>query len=342
MKYNTNAWAIFSALLLLVPTFSCKKGKADLYPLPTLTEVTDLNNRSVSLSAVNYGDWVILKGTNLSTTYKVDFNNVLAADSLFYADDTSVTVKIPPVLPHPSRNPITVTTKYGSATLDFTILQPPPIITSFDPMAGPVGQTVTITGNHFGGVTSVTFGSIPTTILSSTSTQIQVSVPAGVTWSYITVTTLSGSTTSSMAYGFGYVVYEDSPTTGWTNTSFSATTTLNNATPVRRGTASVKTTCTSTFGALRLSKSSPSISLTGMRALRFSVFVPAASVGKKVKVSMNGQSALGLTITFANEGWIDYQIPLSNLGNLTTVSSITFQEFSGLRQEFFVDDIGFF
>jgi hypothetical protein len=342
MKNSIKVWTLFSAFLLLITAVGCKKANPTLYPLPTLTGVTDLNNRSVTLNAVSYGDWIILKGTNLSTTYKVDFNSVLAADSLFYADDTSVTVKIPSVLPDPARNPITVTTKYGSATLNFMILQPPPVINSFDPMAGPTGQTVTITGNYFGGVTAVNFGSIPATILSSTNEQIQVSVPAGVTWSYITVTTLSGSVTSSMAYGFSYVVYDDAAATGWSNTSFSATTLLNNTTPVRRGTASIKTTCTSTFGALRVSKASPAVSLAGMRALKCAIFVPAASVSKKVKISINGQSATGITITFAKEGWNDYQIPLTNLGNPTTLSSITFQEFSGLRQEFFVDDLGFF
>jgi hypothetical protein len=91
-----------------------------------------------------------------------------------------------------------------------------------------------------------------------------------------------------------------------------------------------------------MTKASPSVSIAGYNALKFSIFVPAASVGKKVKVTLNGQSASGYTITFAKEGWIDYQIPLINLGNPTTLSSITFQEFSGLRQEFFVDDIGLF
>jgi hypothetical protein len=163
-----------------------------------------------------------------------------------------------------------------------------------------------------------------------------------VTWGYITVTTASGSVVSSMAYGFRYAVYEDALTSGWSNTSFSATATLNNTSPVRRGTSSIKNTCTATFGALRVSKAAPSVNIVGYNAMKFSIYVPAASVGKRVRVSVNGQSSSGFTITFAKEGWIDYQIPLINLGNPTTLSSITFQEFSGLRQEFFVDDIGLF
>lgn len=338
-KFNKIYQAV-AALLLITIALGCKKETiVDSRP-PTLTGVTDLNNRSIVLSSVNYGDWVMLKGTNLSTTFKVDFNSVAAPDSLFYADDTSVTVKIPSVLPDPAQNPITVTTKYGTATLNFKILQPPPVITSFDPMAGPSGQTVTITGNYFGGVTGVKFGNVTANIISSTKNEIKVSVPAGITWSYISVTTASGSVTSANAYGFGYVVYDDVLTTGWSNTSFSATAVMNNTSPVRRGINSIKNTCTATFGALRVSKSGAAINLAGYRALKFSIFVPTGGVGRKVKVILNGQSALGFTVTFANEGWNDYQLPLSNLGNLTTMTSITMQEFSGLRQEFFVDDLG--
>jgi len=339
---------LFVNLILLLSLFglagitSCKKEKVEDKRPPKLTGVTDLNNRSISLSAVNYGDWIIIKGEHLATTFQVDFNSALAADSLLYADDTSVTVKIPAVLPDPANNPITVTTKYGSATLNFRILQPAPVITSFDPMAGPSGQTITIAGNYFGGVTSVLIGNTAATIISSTKDEIKISVPAGVTWGYITVTTASGTVVSTLAYGFRYAVYEDALTTGWSNTSYSATATYTNTSPVRRGINSIKNTCTATWGALRMTKATPSVSIAGYNALKFSIYVPAASVGKKVKVSLNGQSATGYTITFAKEGWIDYQVPLINLGNPTTLSSITFQEFSGLRQEFFVDDIGLF
>jgi hypothetical protein len=341
MKKNLSISGVLATLLLLLITVGCKKEKVGPNLAPTLTAVTDLNNRTLGLNAVNYGDWVILKGMNLATTFKVDFNSVLAADSLIYADDTSVTVKIPSVLPDPSQNPITVTTKYGTATLNFKILQPPPVISSFDPMAGPSGQTVTIVGNHFGGVTEVKFGNIAATIISSKNDEIKVTVPTGVTWAYITVTTASGTVTSTIAYGFSYVIYDDATATGWSNKSYGGTAVLNNTTPVRRGTNSIKHTCTSTFGALRLSKASPAIGMTPYTAVKFSIYVPTASMGKRIKVTLNGQSASGITLTLPKkEGWVEYQIPKISLGNPSTLTSITFQEFSGLRQEFFVDDIG--
>ena len=59
-------------------------------------------------------------------------------DQQYYADDSTVTVKIPANLPDPINNPITVTTKYGTATYGFKIMQPAPIITRFNPEAGAI------------------------------------------------------------------------------------------------------------------------------------------------------------------------------------------------------------
>lgn len=327
--------------IFLLMIAGCKKEDAPATNMaPQITGVTTLQNRVNLLSAVNYGDWIMIKGRNLATTFKVDFNSVLAADSLYYADDTSVTVKIPAVLPDPLNNPITVTTKYGTATYNFKIMQPAPELNSFSPMAGPAGTLVTIVGNYFRGVTSVKFDNIDATIVSSTKDQIVVRVPAGVTFAYIFVTTPIGTVKSALTYGFRFMVYEDALTATWSNTSYSATAVYNNTTNVKRGANSIKVNYTANFGALRISKANPAFSTTGYTALKFSVFVPAASVGKRVKVTLNGQSATGLTLTFAKAGWNDFQIPFTNLGNYATITSITFQEFSSMLQELYFDDIG--
>jgi hypothetical protein len=109
-------------------------------------------------------------------------------------------------------------------------------------------------------------------------------------------------------YGFRYLIYDEALTATWSNTSFSATAVLNNATPVRRGALSAKMTCTATFGAFRLTKTAPAVSIAGFTGVRFSVYTPTASVGKKVRVYLNGVSASGVTLTMTKEGWNDFQI----------------------------------
>ncbi len=340
--------ALFFASLLLIFS-ACKKNETDLgNQPPVINAVTDLNNRGIELTAVNYGEWIIIKGNFLATTYKVDFNGVLAADSLIYADDTTVTVKIPDVLPDPADNPITVYTKYGQATYNFRILQPPPTIVSFDPMVGAAGEVVTIRGYNFGGVNSVKFGTVAATIISNTKEEIKVNVPTGVTVAYIFVTTPSGTVSSANRFGLRYEVFTDAITAGWTYSPSSANVVWNAAitSPVKRGVNSLEITFKGAWSYLRLNKS-PVLSMAGYEGIKFSMYAPGIYLDKKVRIYLNNSSGSGaytITVTKVNE-WIQYEIPLINFGNPATLSQIVFNEFSGTAtfpRSIYVDDLGLY
>ena len=347
LKQNALGCIAFCSMLLM---FSCKKDnyvdystKPSALP-PTINAVTDLNNRALAVSSVVYGDWIIIKGKNLATTLKVEFSNVAAADSLFSADDTTVTVKIPSNLPDPVNNPIKVTTKYGTAVYNFKILQPAPVITSFTPGAGGAGTEVTLTGDYFLGVTSVKLNTTDLAIVSSSKTQIKVTIPSTITGGYFFVTTPSGTTKAAISYGLGYVIYDDVLTTGWSNTSYSTTATINNTTNVLRGNNSVKTNYTVGFGGFRLTKAAPAISTTSYTTVKFSVFGSTNSGGFKIRVILNGSSTVTYTLTLPTTlgVWTQVEVPLSLLGNPTTISSIELKEYSGKIFEVFFDDIGLF
>jgi len=60
-------------------------------------------------------------------------------------------------------------------------------------------------------------------------------------------------------------------------------------------------------------------------------------------VYLNASSGTGYTITITKTGeWVDYQVPLTNLGNLTTLNAFVIQEFSNAVQEIYYDDIGLY
>ena len=66
-----------------------------------------------------------------------------------------------------------------------------PTITSFTPISGAVGTSVTITGTNFSTIAAnniVYFGATKATVTATTTTQLTVTVPAGVTYQPITVT----------------------------------------------------------------------------------------------------------------------------------------------------------
>lgn len=65
-----------------------------------------------------------------------------------------------------------------------------PTISSFSPASGPIGTTVTINGTNFSTTTSnniVYFGATRASVNSATSTSLNVTVPVGATYQYITV-----------------------------------------------------------------------------------------------------------------------------------------------------------
>jgi hypothetical protein len=237
-----------------------------------------------------------------------------------------------------------VTTKYGSVVYNFKILQPAPEITSFSPGAGDAGTEVTLTGNYFSGVTSVKLNNTNLTIVSSSKTQIKVTIPSTITGGYFSVTTPSGTTKAAISYGLGHVIYADALTTGWSNTSYSTTATVNNTLNVLRGTNSIKTNYTAGFGGFRLTKAAPAISTAGFSAIKFSVFTGTNAGGFKIRVILNGSSTVTYTLTLPTTlgVWTQIEVPLSIIGNPTTISSIELKEYSGKIFEVFFDDIGLF
>jgi hypothetical protein len=335
-KYNHSVLMI----MLITMIFSCKKEDNTHAVPPTITGVTDLTNRGTALSSVKYGEWIVIKGAHLATTFKVEFNTISVSDSLYYADDSTVTVKIPANLPDPINNPITVTTKYGSATYGFKIMQPAPIITRFNPEAGATGDQVTISGNHFNGVTEVKFDNAVATIVSKSNQELKVNVPAGVTSAFITVTTPVGSVTSLTRFGFKYIIYDERLLTGWSNTSYSSTAVFNHTTTVKRGTTAISNAYTVGFGGFRVSKAAPALSLAGYSAVKFSVFGGPGTEGRRARVIINGVSTTAFQIVLKEGAWSTFEIPLSNFNNPATLTSIEIKEFSGLVVTVFLDDIG--
>ncbi len=331
--------ALFIGLILL-SFASCKKESSENKGAPVITGVINLTDRQTMLSQVDYGDWIIIKGQNLSTTTKVDFNGTVAADSLLYATDNEITVKIPSTLTDPINNPITVTTRYGTVTHQFKILQPKPLVTGFSPGAGGPNDEVTIKGDYFKGVTEVRFDDAVVNILSHTQTEIKVKLPAGVSAGYVYVTTPVGTAKSANPFGLKVVIFDDVLGTGWTNTSYSSTWDMTQKNIVRRGTIAIEHNFSVGFGAARF-RSVPTFNTAGYTLLKISIYGGPGTAGKKVRISLTpAKSTYELIL---NEGvWTDYVVPLINLGSPTAIDYITFQEFSGLVSKIYIDDVGFY
>ncbi|RZK43990.1 MAG: hypothetical protein EOO90_01660 [Pedobacter sp.] len=341
INFPVNMFVLMGFMLLFAT--SCKKDSNENAAPPTVSSIINLTNRENPLTQVDYGAWIIIKGSNLATTTKVDFNGVLAADSLTYATDNEITVKIPSTLVDPINNPITITTKYGTVTHAFKILQPAPLVSSFSPSAGAPNDEITIKGDYFKGVTEVRFDNAVASIISSTQTEIKVKIPAGVNSGYVYVTTPVGTAKSTNPFGLRVVIFDDvlgTAGTTWSNTSYSSTWDMMQSAIVRRGTTAIGHKYSVGFGAARF-RSIPAFNTTGYTMLKISIYGGTGTAGKKVRISLTpARSTFELIL---NEGvWTDYFVPLINLGSPTTIDYITFQEFSGFAGQIYIDDVGFY
>ncbi|MBO2012781.1 M4 family metallopeptidase [Hymenobacter negativus] len=137
---------------------------------------------------------VVITGTNLGSTYRVQFNGTDAVAAT-YTSLTSVTVKVPAGA---TTGTITLTTATGSVTTagNFTVLTPgpAPTITSFAPAGGAVqGGAVTLTGTNFTGATALSFNGAAAVFTVLNATTITTFVPVGAGSGALTVTTPNGS-----------------------------------------------------------------------------------------------------------------------------------------------------
>jgi hypothetical protein len=139
------------------------------------------------------GTSVQINGSNLTGATSVRFNNATAT---FTVDNPNRITAIVPS--NATTGPISVTTPNGTnqSTTNFTVETPE--ITSFDPVKGPWGTTVVITGVALTGATAVRFdGTNAASFTVDSSTRITARVANGTETGRITVTLPSGTLSSS-------------------------------------------------------------------------------------------------------------------------------------------------
>jgi len=148
------------------------------------------------------GTTVSITGAHFTGASKVTFNGT-AATTFSVGSDTSITATVPSGA---TGGPIAVTTGGGTGTsgTSFTVTTtPPPVaptISSFTPTSGAAGATVSITGAHFTGATTVTFNGVAATFSVTSDTSINAIVPSGARTGPIAVATPAGIATSSRSF----------------------------------------------------------------------------------------------------------------------------------------------
>ena len=191
---------------------------------------------------------------------------------------------------------------YDATDVTLSVVAAPaaaPTITGISPSTGTTagGQSVTITGTNFFGVSSVTFGSAPVSLFSvnSLGTQITLTTPPNPTGSAtVTVTTVSGSATTSYSYTTGSVpgVTGVSPTFGYTVGGNSVIITGTNLTGATGGHHSGTTPASFyVFSATQINAIAPAVTATGLIDVRVSTYAGTSATNSGDQYTYNQQPA---------------------------------------------------
>ncbi|WP_276496983.1 DUF7619 domain-containing protein [Pontibacter litorisediminis] len=154
-------------------------------------------------AAGKYGTQVLISGKRFApeaTANRVYLNGKAA--TVVGATDSELRVLVPEGA---STGPLKVVTPDGgvSATEVFEVYQPP-VLSSFSPSEGLVGNVVNLQGQHLQLIEAVKLGNLNCEIVYQNSNQVSVKVPAGAVTGTFTILTKGGEVESASPYSVWY------------------------------------------------------------------------------------------------------------------------------------------
>lgn len=265
------------------------------------------------------GTLVTVTGTGFRNVTAVRFGGVDAA-TYSVASQTELTAEVPFGA---STGKISVVNDAGTA-LSSTTFKVKPTITDFTPKSGVPGDTVVLTGSAFIGATSLRFGSVPTTFVVDSYTQITTTVPDGAVTGKISVTNTAGTGFSATAFKVGPVITGFSPTSGQPGDTVVITgSSLSGATSVEFGTT-------------------PATTFTVDSATQVTATVPDGASTGKIRITTPNGVAVSDTSFKIPPTISSFTPDTGTPGTIVTITGTTFTgatsvKFSGVAATFTVD-----
>ena len=342
-------------IVVAVPA-TAKKGKLTLEAASGVQTISSADLDIVlpvittfSPSPIGLGADLTITGTDLDLTKKVIFSGVAAPVTNFVSQTaTQIVVKVPAGARDGKIKLEAASGVQTTSSDDLDVILP--TITTMAPNPVDPGASLTISGSNLDLVTAVMFenASPVTSFASQTASQIVVTVPNGVLRGKVTlgisnptdtvksaaILEISGSAPPpTIALPF----YNDAVTSNWTNNGgwvgggWGGTKDLNNTSPVREGSKSVKIDYSGGWGSpLQLGHNDgTSVNVSAYTTFKISIYGGPGTNGKRVALELNKVDAKEYPITLVEGTWTDYSIPLSTLMTGTSLFEIWIKEYNG-------------
>jgi hypothetical protein len=325
----------------MLPQFSCSDSDQDnrggmLNP-PVINSVALANDPNLeSITQAQGGTMVIIRGSGFNTLEKIYFNDFETYFNPTMLTDTEIFVAINKDTPYEEDAPQTlkVVNKNGEYVYHFIVAPPAPIVKSFQPVNAVEGEEITIYGNYFINPT-VSFDGIPATIISNTLTEINVLIPANAQHKYITVETISGS--SSWRTALGTAIYDDNFYSPWTIEAWNNHEYVTDLASAFQGTTFIKKDIAGWDNIQGNWSWDDQISqYTGIK------FAVRSEDSGKLVLIFNGNNWGNNDFAFnTTREWKEVRFTWQQLGDPAALQNISFQEFTGSTHTYYFDNITF-
>jgi hypothetical protein len=342
-KFNflyLKSFIAITSLFLICFFTSCSDDDSGVATTTTITSVNRALNTPGEGSPVEIdvpvemglpNNTYFIHGTGFSTLQKVYFNGVESYFNPTMVTDNVIVITIDQDTPYENgSSELKVVTKFGTVLYHFGIAPPAPILTKgLSIVNAEEGSVMTIYGNFFLDPT-VTFGTIPATVISSTMTEIKVTVPVGADKQYVKVKTFSGSVTSLEA--IGTALYDDVLYGKQWGGPWGGALAFDYAGDSYQGTKSMQWIMDAWTGG----NWGFNYDMTPYKAFRIAV---KGKKNGKFNLMLNDGGNYEVQVTTS---WVSMEIPLSAWGNPTIVTKLTFQESNNDGgNTILFDDLGF-
>ncbi len=295
------------------------------------------------------GEQITFQGEYLNWVTSIVFADELPVTEFVSQSLTELLVTVPMNAQSGSLTVLTGGTEPLTIELEDQLEVTLPSITGFSPNPVDRGANLTVSGADLDLVKGIVLKGVADTIMdfvSRSETELVIAIPEEATRGTLSIVAFSNIAVESEDIltfvgdpvapdPLAYPLYIDQLENSAQNWGWGSTVDFNNSENVRDGNAAIKVSYQGSWGALKFANFS--VNTAGYQEIAFSIFGTPGTGGKTINLTTNGSSAYVITIT---EGeWVEYKLPLTELGNPATMTELVFQE-TGWSGTVYMDHVG--
>lgn len=291
-----------------------------------------------------HGDEVIITGTAFADVSMVTFGDVEAG---FTSTETTIITHVPAEASY-GEVTITLTNDAGSSQTPFTV-RDEPVVFSFSPASGAVGDEIIINGINFIEVQKVLVGETEAEFMVNDLTDITFTVPEGALNGVVTVETAAGTSSSEDNFivqtgeVLPFILYDDALNGGWQQWGGWGTDAqeMANTEQPKSGSNAIKIVYNDAYGALQLHPLDATV-FVGYSTVILSIYGGAGSDGTTIALQVKdsgGAFSSEPTMTIKEGEYTTFEIPISDLGNPASVAELFIKNYGTAPNTIYIDDI---